>query len=139
MQKKKEGKKIEDQRVFDHIKSIKKTYTAAKQQITAPVVEEMKALREVFIELQHPTLVKSVRLVYEYAAEFGEFSIAPWEEDADANSFEYYLELLENPFNKYNREEIKELNIFLKGRLNGEDIEFNVFSDEEEENEEGEA
>jgi hypothetical protein len=136
MQKKKEGKKIEDQRVFDLIKAIRAAYKAADQSIAEPVVEQMKALREVFIELQHPTLVKSVRLVYEYFGQFGEFSIEPWEEDAASNSFEYYIELLENPFNKYNRDEIKELNNFLKGRINGEDVVFNVLSDDEEEEEE---
>lgn len=136
MQKKKDGKKIEDQRVFDLINAIRAAYADNKQEISGSVVEKMQELRNVFIELQHPTLVKSVRLVYEYAAEFGAFSIEPWEEDTETNSFEYYLELLENPFNKYNREEIKELNNFLKGRLNGEEVVFHVSIDEDEEEDE---
>ena len=102
------------------IVALKSAYKANKE-VSPEMIEEMKALRELFKDLQQPTIVKSVRLTYEHIGIHGNLdNLSYWEEeeieiDADNSSFEYYLGLLTNPTNKYNREEIKELNILLKG------------------------
>ena len=91
----------------------------AKHQENGEITEEMiglmKDLRALYVSLSQPTIVKSIRLVYEHIQENGSFSIGTWEEEDDqVSSFEYFLDLLRNPTNKYNRDEIKELNLYLK-------------------------
>lgn len=84
-------------------------------EVTEEMIGLMKDLRALYVELAQPTIVKSIRLVYEHIQENGSFSIETWEEeDNQVSSFEYFLDLLTNPSNKYNRDEIKELNLFLK-------------------------
>ncbi len=129
---KKEEKKIRDSRISDLISSINDSFLSDKG-FSDEVVNKMKELRSVYIELEQPTLVKSIRLVYEYAQTFGQFSIDLWEEESEDGSLSYFLDLIENAHNKYNREEIKALNVFLKARLAGEEVEFTRPDDEEEE------
>ncbi len=101
------------------IAALQAAYQANKA-VTPEMIEDMKALRELFKDLQQPTIVKSIRLTYEHIGIHGNLdNLSYWEEeeieiDADNSTFEYYLGLLTNPTNKYNREEIKELNIQLK-------------------------
>ncbi len=89
----------------------------------------MKALRELFKEMKQPTIVKSIRLVYEHLAAHDTLdNLSYWEEeeielDEENSSYEYYIGLLTNPTNKYNREEIKELNALLKAKASGDDEE----------------
>jgi hypothetical protein len=129
MLKKKEEKKIKDNRINELVNQIRSLYQN-EQVINEDIVEKMKDLRNVFIELEQPTLVKSIRLVYEYADAVGEFLIDAWEEEGGVSSFEYFLYLISNAHNKYNRDEIKAMNDYLKARLAGEDAEF-VRPDEE--------
>ena len=130
-QMKKEEKKIRDARIPEMIAAIKKAFKSDKG-FSDEVVSKMQELRAVFIELEQPTLVKSIRLVYEYAQTFDGFSIDLWEEESKDGSLNYFLDLIENAHNKYNREEIKALNVFLKARLAGEEAEFVRPDDEEE-------
>ena len=131
MLKKKEEKKNRDPKVSDLVEKIKNAY-ANDNGISKEVVSKMQELRNLFIEQEQPTLVKSIRLVYEYAEAFDGLSIDAWEEEGGLGSFDYYLGLLENFNNKYNKEEIKALNVFLKARLLGEDAEFQRPEDDEE-------
>ena len=117
-------KKTVDKDVLNSIKEIIKELVAtykAKKEVSPEMIEQMKAMRELFKELEQPTIVKSIRLAYEHIGNHGNLdNLTYWEEeeielDDDNTSFEYYLGLLTNPTNKYNREEIKELNILLKG------------------------
>lgn len=117
-------KKTVDKDVLNSIKGIIKELVAAykeNKEVTPEMIEQMKAMRELFKELEQPTIVKSIRLTYEHIGNHGNLDNLPyWEEeeielDEENSSFEYYLGLLTNPTNKYNREEIKELNILLKG------------------------
>jgi hypothetical protein len=84
------------------------------------VLAQMKELREMFKAVQQPTIVKSVRLVYEHLGQYGNLDNIPyWEQeeielDEQQSSMHYYLDLLYNPINKYNKEEIKEINAMLK-------------------------
>jgi hypothetical protein len=130
MLKKKEEKKNRDPKVVDLVEKIKKAFSKDKG-ISQNVVSKMQDLRNLFIEQEQPTLVKSIRLVYEYAEAFDEFKIDLWEEEGGLGSFDYYLGLLENSHNKYNKEEIKSLNVYLKARLAGEDAEFQRPEDDE--------
>lgn len=102
------------------IEAIKAAYQTDKA-VNDAIIEEMKALRELFKKNeQQPTIVKSIRLVYEHIENQGSLdNLRYWEEeeielDEDNPSFLYYIGLLTNPTNKYNREEIKELNLQLK-------------------------
>jgi hypothetical protein len=131
MLKKKEEKKNRDPKVVDLVEKIKKSF-AKDNGFSQDVVAKMQDLRNLFIEQEQPTLVKSIRLVYEYAEAFDEFLIDAWEEEGGLGSFDYYLGLLENAHNKYNKEEIKALNTYLKARLSGEDAEFQRPEDDEE-------
>lgn len=116
-------KKTIDKNVLNSIKeqvnALKVAYQENKE-VSAEMIEQMKAVREMFKQLEQPTIVKSIRLVYEHITNFGSLdNLSYWEEeeielDEENSSYEYYLGLLTNPTNKYNREEIKELNILLK-------------------------
>ncbi|MGH1339571.1 MAG: hypothetical protein ACRBFS_25865 [Aureispira sp.] len=103
-----------------NIEGLQTAYKTNKE-VTPAMIDEMKALRELFKELQQPTIVKSIRLVYEHLAAYDTLdNLSHWETeeielDEENSSFEYYIGLLTNPTNKYNREEIKELNVLLKG------------------------
>jgi hypothetical protein len=133
-------KKIRDPKIQDCIDSIRAAYQASGQKITPSIIEDMKAMREHFIVHNQPTIVKSIRLAYEHLEKFGDFVIEyhnDEEPDEDGEGeeielpvpiFEYYIGLLSNPTNKYNRDEIKEINILLK-----DSMEDRPSSDEEEE------
>jgi hypothetical protein len=117
-------KKTVDKDVLNSIKEIIQELVAAyktNKEVKPEMIEQMKAMRELFKELEQPTIVKSIRLTYEHLGNHGSLdSLSYWEDeeielDEENSSFEYYLGLLTNPTNKYNREEIKELNILLKG------------------------
>ena len=101
------------------IEALKEAYHADKG-VNEAMIEEMKALRELFKKAEQPTIVKSIRLVYEHLEQYDSLdNLAYWEEeeielDEETPSFVYYIDLLTNPTNKYNREEIKELNMQLK-------------------------
>ena len=132
MQKKKDDKKNRDPRVIQLVEQIKKAYKKDKK-FSEDVVNTMKELRQIFIELEQPAIVKAIRLVYEYAETFKGFVIELWEEDSETTSLEYFVGLLDNFHNKYNREEIRAINVFLKARLAGEEVEFIRPDDEDEE------
>lgn len=103
-----------------NIKALQAAYKTNKK-VTPEMIEEMKALRELFKEMKQPTIVKSIRLVYEHLDAYDTLdNLSYWEEeeielDEENSSYEYYIGLLTNPTNKYNREEIKEINALLKG------------------------
>ena len=98
--------------------SIKSSFSA--EAYNEETLAQMKELREMFKAVQQPTIVKSVRLVYEHLSEYGNLDSLPyWEQeeielDNQQTSICYYLDLLYNPSNKYNKEEIKEINAMLK-------------------------
>lgn len=117
---KKTEKKTSTPQIQAHLKNLLAAL-AENNTVTAEMIEEMKEMRERFIELEQPTIVKSIRLVYEHLEAYDTINnLSYWEEeeielDNENSGYEYYLGLLKNPGNKYNREEIKELNVLLKG------------------------
>jgi hypothetical protein len=74
------------------------------------VVEALKKLREVYKLSGDPTLTKVCRLAYEHIEENGDFTVDLLEEReaGDKPSFAYFLDLLKDADNKFNREEIQE-------------------------------
>jgi hypothetical protein len=74
------------------------------------VVDALKALREGYKSIGDPTLTKVCRLAYEHIEENSDFAVDLFEEreEGDQPSFEYFLDLLSDPDNKFNREEIQE-------------------------------
>ncbi len=102
-----------------HLNNLLATLAETKK-VTAEMIDEMKAMRELFIDINQPTIVKSIRLVYEHISAYETLNnLSYWEQEeielTDENSgYEYFLGLLKNPTNKYNREEIKEINVLLK-------------------------
>jgi hypothetical protein len=131
MLKKKEEKKIRDPRISDLMALIVK-YDKKNKPFSADLVKKMQELRELYIEFEQPTLVKSIRLVCEYAEAFEMFKIDAWEEEGGMSTLEYFLYLLNNAHNKYNKDELKSLNTYLKARMDGEEVEF-IRPDEDEE------
>lgn len=116
-------KTIDNNTISEEMKQIIDDLKASFQknkEITEDVVVKMKDLRELYKEIQQPTMVKSIRLTYEHLLNFGNLdNLSYWETeeielDDKCTSIGYYLDLLHNPFNKYNREEIKEMNVLLK-------------------------
>jgi hypothetical protein len=89
-------------------------------EVNEEMIEQMKTLRELFKEIELPTIVKSIRLTYEHLSVHANLDNLPyWEQeeieiDEQNTSINYYLDLLYNPNNKYNKEEIKEMNVMLK-------------------------
>jgi hypothetical protein len=81
-----------------------------KNGVNEKVINDLKNLRNYFIDIQDPTLTKILRLTYEYLETNGEFNIQldDFEEDADINSFEYLMQLIAAYDNNYNREELNE-------------------------------
>ncbi len=116
----KSDKKIRDPKMQEHLTRILDAFQA-NPVVTPAIIEDMKALRQRFIEHKQPTIVKSIRLAIEYVDKYNNFDIPYWNEEEDGEltvpMFEYYIGLLANPTNKYNRDEIKEINIVLKDIL----------------------
>ena len=127
----KTDKKLRDPKIDAHINNILTAYSK-DQKISEGIINEMKAIRELFIEHAQPTIVKSIRLAYEHIETYGDFKIdyhndeEPFDDPEEGGEieielpvpiFEYYIGLLGNPTNKYNRDEIKEINILLKESL----------------------
>ena len=96
------------------------------------LIENLKALREEFKAAEDPKITKTLRFVYEYIAENGDFDIElveeeeddeemdemggedfPEPEEDDQPPFEFFLELLAKPNNKFNREDIDRFKVTL--------------------------
>ncbi len=108
--------------ITNKIESILKSFQS-KGTVDEDIINQMKALREDFIKIEQPSIVKSIRLSYEYIQANGSLDgLSYWEEeeielDDDNTSFEYFINLLRNPENKYNKEEILLMNDLMKEAL----------------------
>jgi hypothetical protein len=121
---------VKEKRVKELIQDIN-TKFKSKKEFSPSLIQLLKDLRAEFIQLEEPSIVKSIRLVYEFIEENDSFLIDAWESDGVMTSFEYYMGLLSKYDNKYNKEEIKSLNDYLKAILAGEEAEFVRAEDEE--------
>jgi len=95
------------------------------------LIVNLKALREEFKAAKDPKITKTLRFVYEYITENGDFDIELVEEEEDEEMeemggedfpepeedqqppFEFLLELLAKPNNKFNREDIDRFKVTL--------------------------
>ena len=76
----------------------------------AQTINDLKELRNYFIEIKDPMVTKVLRLAYEHLENHGNFEIEIEDFDPEAGQsvFEYLMELVGNYDNKYNREELQE-------------------------------
>ncbi len=96
--------------------------------ITNTLVEDLKALRPYAVEEKQPVVAKALRLTYEHLEENFTFDIPIPEDDPiegeeeefETNDFNpdeslmYLINLIKNPDNKMNIEEIREYNAALQ-------------------------
>ncbi|HLP12611.1 MAG TPA: hypothetical protein VK177_11815 [Flavobacteriales bacterium] len=101
----------EAQRLCDKIAKNFAKDNAAKDQTIA----DLKTLRNYFIDIKDPMLTKITRLAYEYIEQHGTFEveIEDFEPDEEQSTFEYFMELVMNYDNNYNREELQEIKMRL--------------------------
>lgn len=115
------NKTFDSPRILSMIQQLRLQYRD-NERVTADMIQQMRTLRELFIEQEQPTIVKSIRLACEHIERFGKFDPRFLDEDSEESEYEYYLDLLTNPNNKYNRDEIKEFNLQLKESLENDDF-----------------
>lgn len=90
------------------------------------IVKDLKTLRPYALEEEDPLVTKTLRLAYQYIEENGSFDIEvvvdedeegnpiKMENSGDKENMIYYLQLLLDSANEYNRNEIREINPQLK-------------------------
>jgi len=74
------------------------------------VVGQLKDFREYLKEIKKPFLVKATRVAYEYLGRNEAFTVDVFEErgEGEGTSFEYFMTLMKDSENQYNREELDE-------------------------------
>lgn len=80
------------------------------------IITMLKEFREFGLLAENPLVTKVSRLAYEHLAEHGEFKVAYVDEDLadEVSNFEYLLQLLGDPDNKYNKEDLQSFRDYLK-------------------------
>jgi hypothetical protein len=74
------------------------------------VIAQLTDFREYLKEIKKPFMVRATRVAYEYIGRNDEFAVDVFEErgEGEGTSFEYFLTLLKDADNLYNREELDE-------------------------------
>lgn len=105
------------------IDKIKKTL--ATEGVGAKVVEQLKELREyVKANLNEPGYVRMIRLAYENIEEnAGDYTFLYLQDDDGKANLDYFLDLLADYNNKYNREELQDIRNLMEGIVPEEDEE----------------
>lgn len=83
----------------------------AKNGASEKVINDLKTLRNYFIEIKDPKVTRILRMVYENFEAGNEFDFMVEdfnEEEAEMSSFEYLMQLVTAYDNKLNREELEE-------------------------------
>ncbi len=97
-----------------HIDAIKKTL--AKDGVGEKVVAQLKELREYFkANLNEPAYVKMIRMAYENIEENGDYTFNFLEDGDGKANLEYFVDLLGEYHNKYNKEELQEIRNLMEG------------------------
>ena len=89
---------LRDEDIKRWIKELKDAY-AEHQTVTEEMIEKMKKLRERFIDYNQPTIVKSIRLTYEYVERFEKFEVTFVDEEEEEEivaDYPYFLGLITN-------------------------------------------
>ncbi|MEI6509307.1 MAG: hypothetical protein WCO54_12560 [Bacteroidota bacterium] len=96
------------------IEAIKKSL--AKDGINENVVALLKELREWFkANMNEPGYVKMVRLAYEDIEANGDYTYLFLEDSDGKANLEYFIDLLSDNQNKYNKEELQEVRNLMEG------------------------
>ncbi len=105
------------------IDKIKKTL--ATEGVGAKVVEQLKELREyVKANLNEPGYVRMIRLAYENIEEnAGDYTFLYLQDDDGKANLDYFMDLLADYNNKYNREELQDIRNLMEGIVPEEDEE----------------
>jgi hypothetical protein len=91
------------------VQAIKRTLAADGFE-AEKVIEQLKELREYFkANLDEPGYVRMIRLAYEDIENNGEYTYQYLEEGDSKANLEYFVDLLADCGNKYNREELQEI------------------------------
>jgi hypothetical protein len=97
-----------------HIDAIKKTLS--KEGVGEKVVTQLKELREYFkSNLNEPGYVKMIRMAYENIEENGDYTFAFLEDGDGKTNLEYFVDLLGEYQNKYNKEELQDIRNLMEG------------------------
>jgi hypothetical protein len=105
-----------------HLDKIKKTL--ATEGVGATVVGQLKELREyVKANLNEPGYVKMIRLAYESIEEKGDYTFLYLQDDDGKANLDYFIDLLSDYTNKYNREELQDIKNLMEGIVPEEDEE----------------
>lgn len=82
----------------------------AKGWDTERVIAQLKDFREYLKSIKQPFLVRATRIAYEHIERNDAFTVDVFEErdENEGSSFEYFLTLMKDADNKYNREELEE-------------------------------
>ncbi len=80
------------------------------------VINLLQELREYFkTNLQEPGLVRMIRLAYEDLENNGDYTFLYLEEEDGKANLEYFIDLLADYNNKYNREELQDIRNLMEG------------------------
>lgn len=97
------------------IQKVKDTLTKEGFEGTS-VVDQLKELREYFkANLNEPGYVKMIRYAYEDIEQNGDYGFFYLEEEDSAANLAYFLDLLADYHNKYNREELQDIRNLMEG------------------------
>jgi len=96
------------------IDAIKKTL--AEEGFSTKLINQLKELREWFkTNKNEPGYVKMIRLAYENIEKNGDYSFNYLEEEDGKENFNYFLDLLADYANKYNKEELHDIKNLMLG------------------------
>ena len=97
--------------ILDRIREIYSAQGPVVDQI-APLLKEF---REKAVKTDNPLVTKVSRLAFEHLETYGDFKVKYIYEDLEeeVSNFEYLLQLLGDPDNKYNKEDLQEMRDYL--------------------------
>lgn len=108
---------MEDKKIVSRIEAIRTEIKKDGIDVDK-LVKELRDIREIVKDMdQYPLVVRALRLVADYIDANSTFDIHFLEDSEDpAENLDYYLQLLEQPENEYNRDELKELTDVLRAK-----------------------
>lgn len=96
------------------IEAIKATIT--KEGLSTTLISQLKALREWFkANRNEPGYVKMIRLAYEDIEANDDYTFLYLEEEDGKANLEYFIDLIGDYDNKYNKEELQEIKNLMLG------------------------
>ncbi len=96
------------------LERIRSAYRQPERDVPA-LVEMLKEFRQYGLKAENPLVTKVSRLAYEHLEANGDFLVRYVDEDLESavSNFEYLLQLLADPDNKYNREDLQAFRDYL--------------------------